>query len=173
MEKIESYLMENLNEFVGFARKRLGNVELAADAVQESMLKALAGAEQIRNEEKAKAWFYRILRRTIIDLYRRRDARDRMLAGLEQELNSPPDSDEERVVCRCMVRLLPTLTPQLCRLDPAHRFERGNAGRCRRGPGHQQERPKRPDSSRATATQATTRRKLPNLRQARLLGLSV
>jgi RNA polymerase sigma factor (sigma-70 family) len=112
MEKIESYLMENLNEFVGFARKRLGNAELAADAVHESMLKALAGAEQIRDEEKAKAWFYRILRRTIIDLYRRRDARDRMLAGLEQELHSPPDSDEERVVCGCMVRLLPTLAPQ-------------------------------------------------------------
>jgi RNA polymerase sigma-70 factor (ECF subfamily) len=112
MEKIESYLMENVNEFVSFARKRLGDSELAADAVQESMLKALKGAEQIRDDDKAKAWFYRILRRTIIDLYRRRDARDRMLADLEQWLNSPPDPDEERVVCACMARLLPTLAPQ-------------------------------------------------------------
>ena len=41
MKKVESYLLDNLNEFVGFARKRLGDPELAADAVQESLLKAL------------------------------------------------------------------------------------------------------------------------------------
>jgi RNA polymerase sigma-70 factor (ECF subfamily) len=112
MKKVESYLLDNLNEFVGFARKRLGDPELAADAVQESLLKALKAAEQIRADENAKAWFYRILRRTIIDLYRRRDARDRALAELEKELDSPPDTEEERIVCACMERLLPTMTPQ-------------------------------------------------------------
>jgi RNA polymerase sigma factor (sigma-70 family) len=112
MEKIEAYLLENVHEFAGFARKRLGDPELAADAVQESLLKALKAADQIRDEENAKAWFYRILRRTIIDLYRRRDARDRALAGLERELNSPPDKEEEIVVCACMERLLPGMTPQ-------------------------------------------------------------
>jgi len=112
MEKIESHLLENVKEFVGFARKRLGDPELAADAVQESLLKALKAADQIRNEESAKAWFYRILRRTIIDLYRRRTSRDRALAELEHELNSPPDNEEERVICACMEGLLPTMTPQ-------------------------------------------------------------
>lgn len=112
MERIDSYLLDNMNEFVGFARKRLGDPELAADAVQNSLLKALKAADQIRDQENAKAWFYRILRRTIIDLYRRRDARGRMLTELEQELNSPPDSEEERVVCACMERLLPAMAPQ-------------------------------------------------------------
>ncbi len=112
MEKIETHLLDNLNEFVGFARRRLNNPELAADAVQESLLKALRAADQIRDEENVKGWFYRILRRTIIDLYRRRDARDRMLAELEQELNSPTDTDEERVVCACIERLLPSMAPQ-------------------------------------------------------------
>lgn len=116
MEQIKSYLLDNVNEFVGFARMRLGDSELAADAVQESMLKALKGADQIRDGEKAKAWFYRILRRTIIDLYRRQGAAERMLADLEQELDSPPDLDEERVVCACMARLLPTLAPQYANL---------------------------------------------------------
>ena len=37
MEKIETHLLDNLNEFVGFARRRLNNPELAADAVQESL----------------------------------------------------------------------------------------------------------------------------------------
>lgn len=74
MNNTETELLENVKEFVAFARRRLGDPELAADAVQESLLKALKAADQIRDEENARAWFYRILRRTIIDLYRRRDA---------------------------------------------------------------------------------------------------
>ena len=112
MNHIETVLLDNVNEFVGFARKRLGDPELAADAVQESLLKALKAADQILNEENARAWFYRILRRTIIDLYRRRDARARALAEFEHELNSPADTEEERNVCACMERLLPTMNPQ-------------------------------------------------------------
>lgn len=112
MDEIESYLLDNIHEFAGFARKRLSDPELAADAVQDSLLKALKAADQLHDEESVKAWFYRILRRTIIDLYRRRDARGRMLAELAQELNSPPDSEEKRVVCACIERLLPTMAPQ-------------------------------------------------------------
>jgi RNA polymerase sigma factor (sigma-70 family) len=111
MDKLTS-LLKNVDEFTGFARKRVGDPELAADAVQESLLKALKAADQIRDEENAKAWFYRILRRTIIDLYRRRDALERALTGLERELSSPPDKEEEGVVCACMERLLPGMTPQ-------------------------------------------------------------
>lgn len=111
MNEIEEHLVEHLHEFVGFARKRVGDPELAADAVQDSMLKALKAADQIREEENAKAWFYRILRRTIIDLHRRRGARDRALAVLEHELNDPPDVEGERIVCACMERLLPTIAP--------------------------------------------------------------
>jgi RNA polymerase sigma-70 factor (ECF subfamily) len=112
MNNIEAVLLENVNEFVGFARKRLGDAELAADVVQDSLLKALKAADQIRDQENAKAWFYRILRRTIIDLYRRRDTRERALTEYEHELNSAPDNDEERVTCACMARLLPSMTPQ-------------------------------------------------------------
>ena len=112
MNTIESHLLENVKEYLGFARKRLGDPELAADGVQESLLKALKGADQLRDEENAKAWFYGILRRTIIDLYRRRDARYRALAELERELNAPPDMADERMVCACIEQLLPTMAPQ-------------------------------------------------------------
>jgi RNA polymerase sigma factor (sigma-70 family) len=80
--------------------------------VQDSLLKALRGAEQIRDEESARAWFYRILRRTIIDLYRRRDARDRALEKLQGEMDLPPSEEESRVVCACLERLIPTLARQ-------------------------------------------------------------
>jgi RNA polymerase sigma factor (sigma-70 family) len=111
MDKIAS-LLNNVHEFTGFARKRLGDPELAADAVQDSLLKAIKAGDQLRDEENAKAWFYRILRRTIIDLYRRRDAHDRTVTEFEHEVNSPADNEEERVVCACMEALLPMMTPQ-------------------------------------------------------------
>ena len=69
-------------------------------------------ADQIRDEENAKACFYQILRRTIIDLYRRRDARDRALADLEHEIDSLPGNEEERIVCKCIERLLSAMTLQ-------------------------------------------------------------
>ena len=116
MPSIENQLLENVREFTTFARRRLGDPELAADAVQESLLKALRSSDELRDEEKAKAWFYRILRRTIIDLYRRRDARDRAMVDFEQEFGGAPDSEQERVICGCMERLLPGMVPQYAEL---------------------------------------------------------
>lgn len=111
MDGVETLLLQNIREFTAFARKRLGDPELAADAVQESLFKAVRSSDQLRDEGSAKAWFYRILRRTIIDLYRRRAARERAAAELERELNVAPDAEEERIVCACMERLLHGMTP--------------------------------------------------------------
>lgn len=44
MAKAEDALTENLNAFVAFARKRVGDPELAADLVQDSLLKAFKSA---------------------------------------------------------------------------------------------------------------------------------
>jgi len=171
MDEIESYLLDNIHEFAGFARKRLSDPELAADAVQDSLLKALKAADQLHDEESVKAWFYRILRRTIIDLYRRRDARGRMLAELEQELNSPPDSEEERVVCACMERLLPTMAPQYAdlirRLDLNEETPEAVAASLGITKNNLNVRIHR------AAAKAAARRKLPDLRQAWLFGLAM
>lgn len=116
MKDIAEQLVGSLNEFLAFARGRLGEPELAADAVQESLLKALRSSDQIRDEESVKAWFYRILRRTIIDLYRRRDVRQRAEEALRAELDAPPDNEEERVTCACVERLIPSLKPEYATL---------------------------------------------------------
>src|SRR5688572_19965569 len=112
MAKAEDALMENLNAFVAFARKRVGDPELAADLVQDSMLKALKSTHTPRDGEGAVTWFYRILRHSIIDLYRRRDVRNRTLEKLQAELPEQPDAAAERVLCQCVKRLLPNLTEQ-------------------------------------------------------------
>lgn len=112
MAKAEDALIENLNAFVAFARKRVGDPELAADIVQDGLLKAIKSADQPLDGEGAVTWFYRILRHSIIDLYRRRDVRERALERLQAELPEQPDAAAERVLCQCFKRLLPGLPEQ-------------------------------------------------------------
>ena len=109
MADTAAILLENLDAFTGFARAQLGDGELARDAVQDSLLKAVT-AEHPPAETDAVRWFYRILRRTIIDLHRRRDARERALARYGAD--AAPDAEETRVLCACFERLLPELPEQ-------------------------------------------------------------
>lgn len=111
MSDTAARLLQNLDAFTGFARSRLGDADLARDAVQESLLKAITAEHQPRGEDVTR-WFYRILRRTIIDLHRRRDARERALARYKSEPDSTPDTEEEKVLCACFERLMPELPEQ-------------------------------------------------------------
>jgi RNA polymerase sigma factor (sigma-70 family) len=112
VKPIEEQLMAQLQMFTAFARRRVGDPELAADVVQESLLKAVKSAQQLQADENVTAWFYRILRRTIIDLYRRRAANKRAMESWKAQMEAPPDTDEERTACACVVGLIPTLKPE-------------------------------------------------------------
>lgn len=112
MTRFESALVRNLDAFVAFARKRLGDHHAAQDVVQESLVKALAADRQPHSDEETTAWFYRILRRSIIDLYRRQEARSRALARFEKEFSETPSEQEERMLCQCLKRLLPMVPTQ-------------------------------------------------------------
>jgi RNA polymerase sigma factor (sigma-70 family) len=110
--KLEQHLAENLDAFVGFARKRLADPELAADVVQSSFLKALKSSEQLQDVDKFIPWFYRILRRSIIDIYRERGARDEALKRFADQFSEDANVEDERTVCSCVNRLLGTLKPE-------------------------------------------------------------
>ncbi len=112
VKRAEESLLKNLQVFVAFARKRVGDPHLAEDVVQDSLLKALRSNRQPARDEDVIAWFYRILRRSIIDLYRRRDVRARALEQFQAELPQQPDAGAERVLCGCVKRLLPGLPDQ-------------------------------------------------------------
>jgi len=112
MQPVEASLLANLKTFVAFARKRVGDAHLAEDVVQESLVKALAAARKPAMAEDTVAWFYRILRRSIIDLYRRQDARQRALERFQQGLPDVPTARVERLLCQCFKRLLPAVPEQ-------------------------------------------------------------
>src|SRR4026207_1605083 len=112
MPELADSLISNLHVFVAFARNRLGDQHLAEDVVQESLVKALAADRQPEGEEATTQWFYRILRRSIIDVYRRQGARSRALERFKQELPEMPTDEDERVPCQCFNRLLRTVPGQ-------------------------------------------------------------
>ena len=111
MPDTASILLDNLEAFTRFARARLGDPELARDAVQESLLKAIEANRQ-PTEGQEIPWFYRILRRTIIDLYRRREARQRAMTRYEPNIDRPIDAEETKMLCACFERLIPELPSQ-------------------------------------------------------------
>ena len=111
MTRVEDVIIKNLQAFVAFARSRLGDHHLAEDVVQESLIKALAADRHPETDEETTTWFYRILRRSIIDVYRKQGARSRALERFEKELPETPDEEDKRELCKCLRRLL-ALVPE-------------------------------------------------------------
>ena len=107
-ERLAAALMPQLEAFVNFARKRVADPELAADVVQDSLLKAMKSAETLREDENVVAWFYRILRNSIIDLYRRRATQAKAM----EELALLPSGEDHAALCRCLEGLMETLKPE-------------------------------------------------------------
>jgi RNA polymerase sigma factor (sigma-70 family) len=110
-DALSTTLLANLGAFQAFARKRLRDDSMAADAVQESLLRALKAAPRLSHDENLLAWFYRILRNVLTDLHRRRAREDDKLHAFEREA-AAPDPETEAVACACLHGLLPALRPQ-------------------------------------------------------------
>jgi len=111
-EALATTLLANLSAFQSFARGRIGNEEIAADAVQESLLRALK-AEHVPSEEgNVVAWFYRILRNVLTDLHRRRIVQVKALERFTKEQSSDvTDAELHKQACACLHGLLSTLKP--------------------------------------------------------------
>ncbi|HRJ11542.1 MAG TPA: sigma-70 family RNA polymerase sigma factor, partial [Prosthecobacter sp.] len=102
-------LLAHLDAFVGFVRSRTGDPELAADIVQECLLKAMKADNVPEEAEGVVTWFYRVLRHAIIDAHRRKTTRDSALEKLAQQWPESPSPEDEKALCQCVLRLLPEL----------------------------------------------------------------
>lgn len=111
-DHLREVLTENLERFRAFAQSRLGDPELAADVVQDALLKALRAPARLNEGDNLVAWFYRILRNTIIDLHRRKAAQVKALEQFGHELDDAPDEETKNFICACIHRLLPALKPE-------------------------------------------------------------
>ncbi|HMB90178.1 MAG TPA: RNA polymerase sigma factor [Rhodothermales bacterium] len=104
-------LLDHLDLLQGYARKKTGDPALAADAVQESLLKALEAAPTLREDDKLLPWFYRILNNTIADLHRRRQVEVKYQPRLAAEMPTTYEMEGHAVLCQCIEALIPTLNP--------------------------------------------------------------
>jgi|SRR5579859_242738 len=98
--------------FVHMARSRVGTEADAEDVVQRAMMRAAERAASLEDPVRLRAWFYRILRRTIVDHHRSRprDARHEQLDGNEVSDQGAFDAPAP-CGCACAVRLLGELRP--------------------------------------------------------------
>ena len=121
-------LLDNQTAFKGFLRRHLPSDDVAEDILQQSILKAIRSPSGLADKENPTAWFYRILRNSLIDFYRARSAESRKhdaflqnLLDMDQGSQAAPDSELMVEVCACMNRLLPTLKAEysdlLLRID--------------------------------------------------------
>ncbi len=113
-DALATTLLANLAAFQGFARRRLGDDQLAADAVQESLLRALKSEQSLSHDENLLAWFYRILRNVLTDLHRRKAVQTKGLERFTEELaiSGNDDADIEKTACECFRGLLPAMRPE-------------------------------------------------------------
>jgi len=107
-------LVENHRRFLAFLERRVGNRADAEEILQAAFVRGLERAGEIRDEERAVAWFYRMLRNALVDHWRHRGAETRAEEALARELadahEPPPELAAE--ICGCFEPLLDALKPE-------------------------------------------------------------
>jgi RNA polymerase sigma factor (sigma-70 family) len=100
--------------FLAFLQKRVGSRAEAEDLLQEAFVRGIERGADVRNDDAIVAWFYRLLRNTVIDRHRRRGASSRALEALalEMEHESVPPPELAETVCACVTMLSETLKPE-------------------------------------------------------------
>lgn len=115
-------LLEHESAFQKFLRRRVGEEALAEDLLQQSIIRAVQSHHTVRNDESVVAWFYQILRHTLVDYYRSKGAEARRNEAFLQELSAsgddkePPIDEVKSTACTCLYRLLPMLHANYAKL---------------------------------------------------------
>ena len=111
--RVTLVLLQERDRFRDFLQRRVGSREVAEDLLQGAYAKALERAGQLRDEESAVAWFFRILRNSVVERARRESAAARALGQLAGEIaGADPSEEATRTVCVCLRNVLGTLKPE-------------------------------------------------------------
>lgn len=102
--------------FKAFLAARVGSAAEAEDLLQNGLAKAVQRAGDVRDDEKIVAWFYQLLRHSLVDHYRAKGAarrRDDALGTLIAALgdDTAPAAVLEKQLCTCLGGVVDTLKP--------------------------------------------------------------
>jgi RNA polymerase sigma-70 factor (ECF subfamily) len=110
-------LLKNRAQFLGFVMSKVDDEALAEDILQDSLLKALKAAPELKDQDRLVPWFFQIVRNAITDTYRRRAVSQRGLERFaETEFEGTVSPAEESALCECFRGLLPALKPEYSQL---------------------------------------------------------
>ncbi len=117
-DQLATELNAHRNAFKAFLAARVGNEAEAEDILQNGLLKALERAGELQDDTKLTAWFYQLLRNSVIDHYRARssvrrkhDALGAIISSLGEDVSDAPAAWAAEL-CRCLGSVVDTLKPQ-------------------------------------------------------------
>jgi RNA polymerase sigma factor (sigma-70 family) len=112
-------LVDHHRQFLAFLQARVESRAAAEDILQSAFVKGLERGAEVRDEESAVAWFYRVLRNAVIDHYRHRASTERAKEGWGKEgwgkefvTHEAPEAELKDEICQCVSGLLETLKPE-------------------------------------------------------------
>lgn len=85
---------------------------MAEELLQNAFVRTLEKGGGIEDDESAVAWFYRLLRNSLTDHYRRRATENKALEHEAHTADAALELELENAVCQCMNTLIPTLKPE-------------------------------------------------------------
>lgn len=111
-------LNEHRQTFKAFLASRLQDAAEAEDLLQQGLLKALQRADTLADDSKLDAWFYQLLRNTLIDHHRsrssarrREDELGKLIAALGDDIAAAPKGWRAQI-CSCLGGVVDALKPQ-------------------------------------------------------------
>jgi RNA polymerase sigma-70 factor (ECF subfamily) len=100
------------DRFLHFLVPRVEDKSTAEDILQSAYLKAIERGSEIRKDESTVAWFYRILRNTVVDHYRRRASKDAAHEAFASEMPETYVPEIQATVCQCIGDVIDNLKPE-------------------------------------------------------------
>lgn len=117
-------LLGRRGDFLAFVAARVHDRMLAEELLQTAYLRAFARGGQLRNTERAVAWFYRILRNVVADHFRRQLIDEKMIAHPAQ-LPDVAAPQPQLGSCKCVPAEVNSLKPEYA--DALRELELGDA----------------------------------------------
>lgn len=117
-DAVAQTLVAQHRRFLAFLEKRVESRAVAEEILQSAFMKSIEKGDQLRSDESAVAWFYRLLRNAVIDHYRRRAAQARALEkhGMDVALGEEIGPEAEAAICACLDELIPTLKDEYAQI---------------------------------------------------------
>jgi len=106
-------LVSGHREFLAFLERRVESRAVAEDILQSAFARGLERGAGVQ-DEKVVAWFYRVLRNSVIDHYRHRSTSARAMEvwGREFTESEEPPAALRQEICQCVSGLLANLKPE-------------------------------------------------------------